>query len=461
MSAVTVGHKRKAAAARLRGSQALEESKPKTPARREDSRATLEALRKERSDAATKYRELSETHYAELAALRTIEARGGNAAAARQTEQAARTAKARQSKKIKALDEKIRANERKAVRAAKRSKHTASNPYKGGEHGFFRDLHAAGNGSAEARARLESRQSGTTQGDGFLPPDTYAAQWADVARTQAVVFNACPKIPLPAAGLTGYVPRWTTGSEAAVQTKTSGVNDDLAQADATPVVSDTLSADLVTVGATWAVDLQVLTRSRPAFDIAFGMDLTAAYFEALDAALVAGDGTNQTHVGLLHVAGAGTFDATAAASDQAIYRDLARAAADMYSARHALPTHLVVSPARALTLLSALSGTGGAPMASIAGTPVPGLGDDPTWPAGNILGCRLLVTDKLSDTEAILWRASDALIAVDDAVLYAYKQATSVADKLAVQLTAFGYSQAFLGRVPSSVMIISLPAIAW
>jgi hypothetical protein len=312
-----------------------------------------------------------------------------------------------------------------------------------------------------ARQLGEARASGLVQGAGFLVPNYYASAWADVPRTAAPVFSAIPKLPLPAFGFDAYVPAWTTGAEADVQTKTAGVNDDLPQADAIPVASEQVTAHLATVALDWDVNRQVLERARPGWDVAFGRDAAAAIYERLDDLLINADGTGQTPIGLLNVPSALAHDASGAADAQAQLRALAEAASEQYAVRHALPECLLASPARAMSWLSG-STTAGAPLLPQGALPTPGLGSNPEWPVAMILpGVRLIVSDKIADDTAVLWRASDAMVAVDDNPLqFVYEQQGSSA--LRVHLISYLLVQAFLHRVPSSIMIVgNLPAITW
>lgn len=360
-------------------------------------------------------------------------------------------------------------------RYSKRSngRKTATSPvYLATEGRFFADLvHARERGpSSDAALRLERhlratgqverRQSGMTQGAGFAAPDFYAEAWADVPRTAAPVFASMPKLPLPAFGLDAYVPAWTTGSEAAVQTKSSGVNNAVQVGDSTPVASSQVTAHLVTVAENWNVDRQPLERARPGWDISFGRDMAAAIYEKLDDALINGNG-GDSHIGLLNVSGAGSFNASGATDAQKQLRALAEAAASMYSTRHALPTHAVLSPARALSLFSGVT-SAGSPLVPQGALPSPGIGDNPEWPVGMLLpGVRAIVSDKIADDTIVLWRASDSLIAVDDnPLVFDAEQLGSSA--MSVHLIGWLYSQAFLHRIPASVMVVSsIPAVSW
>jgi hypothetical protein len=326
------------------------------------------------------------------------------------------------------------------------------------EHRFLRDLQAAWSNPAarerlerHQKVELERRDSGTVQGQGFLAPSFWSDVWADYPRVSAVVRSAIPEVPLPERGGIGYLPAFTEGSEAAILTYTSGKNDDAQVADSTPVTSDYVEAELVTTTAVWDVDRQVFERARPAGEASFGRDLLNAYDAALDDNLVNGDGSRGNHLGLLHVVGAGTADGSGGSTPQLQYQVLAGAAASMFDARHAMPTHLVLHPKRFLYLASGVT-TAGAPLASAGGFPANGVGADPTWSAGAILGMRCLVTDRIGEDTVVLWRASDSVFGGTEA-MFTFPQVQSSA--LAVRLNCYGLSQSFLHRLPSSVMLVS------
>ena len=330
-----------------------------------------------------------------------------------------------------------------------------------GEHRFLRDLQVAWS-DTPARERLElhralteSRDSGTVQTEGFRAPSFWSEAWADQPRPAAVVRSAMPVYPMPDRGGLGYLPAFTQGAETAILTYTSGVNDAAQVADSTPVTSDYVTAELVTVTAVWDIDRAVFERARPAGELSFGVDILNAYEAALNSNLVNGDGSTGNHIGLLNVPGSGSFDGSGASTAQAQLLALAKAAASMFDDRKALPTTLVVNPKRFLYLTSGLT-SAGAPLLSQGGVPANGIGPDPTWSSGVIGGMRCLVTDDVDEQYAVLWRPSDSVFGGAEA-LFQFPQIASSA--LAVRLQCYALSQSFIHRIPSSVTVVSgLPA---
>lgn len=433
--------------------------------------ATIAEL-KEARDAAKRLRDQADTDYI-LAAQRVVgvkptkdrpalrRVKPDSSPAAVKDRDDKKLALARATKKLRAAERAVDEATLAAMGAARPNGSTREAVYTpDSQFRFLVDLQSAWSNTAarerldrHQRIELEKRESGRVQGDGFLAPSFWSDSWADVPRPAAVLRSAIPTVPLPERGDLGYLPAFTTGAEAAVMTRTSGVNDDVQQADATPVVSDYVQAELVTIAADWDIDRQIFERARPAGEAAFGADLINAYEAALNANLVNGDGSTGNHVGLLHVTGAGTYDGSSASTAQAQLQAIAGAAAKMFVTqdRHALPTHLVLNPKRYLYLQAGVT-SAGAPLLQAGGPPVNGIGPDATWAAGTILGFRCLVTDDVAEGDAVLWRPSDSVGAFSE-VMFQFPQVQSSA--MVVRVQSYGVSQTFLHRIPSAVMVIS------
>ena len=433
--------------------------------------ATLEQLR-EAVAAADRLRQAADVDYIRAAQrIKGFEPANGGAALKRikpDTSPAAvkarddrKLALARATKKLRGAE---RALDESILRAARPNGTTRVEPVYTPDsgHRFLRDVTVAWSDPAarerlerHQRIELERRESGTVQGQGFLAPSFWSDRWADQPRAAAVVRSSIPAYPLPERGGIGYLPAFSEGAVVSLLGSTSGVNQAVADADAGGVSSGYVEAELVTLAANWDIDRAVFERARPAGEIAFGRDLINAYDAALDDNLVNGDGSTGNHVGLLNVVGGGSYDGSGAADAPAQLQALAAAAAAMFGARHALPTHLALNPKRYLFLTAGVT-TAGAPLLAQGGTPTVGLGTDPTWSAGTILGMRVLVTDRLGESGAVLWRPADAVFAGTE-VLFQMPQLQS--SHLAIRLQAYGVSQSFIHRIPSSVTLVTaLPA---
>jgi hypothetical protein len=334
---------------------------------------------------------------------------------------------------------------------------------------FLIDLVSASLANPDARERLnrnnrivrESRQSGDVQAAGFEAPVWMADYWSDFPRVAAVLESAVPHAPMPARGFLAHLPRVTAGLAVESQQTSSGVNQSVENTD---VTSDTADASLVTVAGAVDVDLVVLERSAPCGDVFLAADLNAAVDEEIDRQLAVGlgpqAGQHGEHIGLLNVVGATAITYTDASPSPAkVLAALAQGMNTFYAARKAYPTHVVMSPARAASLLSG-NASANAPLFDQGGF-VSGMGPDATYAVGSVLGMRVLATGSVPETLGVgsdedfiaLWRPSDSAMATTPARTYEARQILS--GTIAVRFTAYSQSYAWLHRRPESVAIVT------
>lgn len=422
--------------------------------------ATITELRKAVEDAQA----------SEAAARKTFESRKGNWKD-ETAEKAAlmRAAKARHAAERSLNEETLRAEGALAARGVTVTREEPTYRPDGGPR-FFHDLHAASLGGSEARERLErnnaevreTRATGDTAAAGFEAPVWMSELWSDFPRVANVLESAIPHSPMPSKGFTASIPMVTTGLGTASQAKDgSGVNED---ADNSDVASDTADSEVVTVAGNIDVGLQVFERSAPAGDVYLGQDLLASIDEEIDRQLAVGDPGSPVagpeHYGLLNVPGATAVDWTESSpTAQKFLAELAKAMSAYHDARKAYPTHVVLSPSRAAWALSGITDAA-APLFQNGGFYAGGMGADAAFPAGTLLGMRVLATGSVPvdlDTDhdfVALWRPSDAAFAASSYTFQA-RQVSGLNGKIQVRLTAYQESYAWLHRKPESVAIIT------
>jgi HK97 family phage major capsid protein len=114
---------------------------------------------------------------------------------------------------------------------AARAKGSSNEPLtyrQGGSFQFFRDLHQANKGDAEAQQRLQRHaaemrvelrdiSSTATAGGEFIPPLYLQNQWIELLRAGRPTADAVQSFPLPANTMSINLPRLATGAATAIQ----------------------------------------------------------------------------------------------------------------------------------------------------------------------------------------------------------------------------------------------------
>lgn len=300
---------------------------------------------------------------------------------------------------------------------------------------------------------VESRATGTTEGAGFIPPIWMADEWARLARPGRPVADRMREFPMPPDGLTAHIPKVSTGLTVAAQTKTSGVNDDVASADLT---STTVDADLVTVAGQTDVDRQVLERSLPGLDMVLFDDLLRAYDQELDRQVLNGLTASAEHLGLLNVSGLNSISASGS-SQSTFVTDVYAAISKVYSNRFVAPSAIYMHPRRATWLASAQQST--FPIFQQGGL-FHAFGPQDQGIAGQIAGLNVIIdanipTNLGSGTDedwAIVLYEDDMYLGEDPIRQATFEEVLSGKLQVRLQLYSFGFY--FPHRYPKAISVI-------
>jgi HK97 family phage major capsid protein len=153
----------------------------------------------------------------------------------------------------------------------------------------------------EASKRGESgyqfRDVGTGAFAGLTIPQYLIDMFAPLARAGSPALNSIArKLPLPASGMTVNISRITTGAAAAAQASEN------AAVQETDIDDTLLTVNVRTYAGQQDVSRQSLERSEMVDAVVF-QDLVADYYTKLDSAILNGDGTGGTHLGVRSTAG--------------------------------------------------------------------------------------------------------------------------------------------------------------
>lgn len=346
---------------------------------------------------------------------------------------------------------------------------------------FFRDLYNAQvNGDLTAKDRLarhmvetradglEERASDTSNATGLVVPQYLTDMAAPLVRAGRPMANICNRQALPADGMVVNVSRMTTGSSVTAQ-----ASQNAPVADASP--DDTLLAVNVNTYA-GKVDLsrQLVDRGT-GFDTLVAQDMGLAYATAMDAAIISGDGTGGTHLGVLNTSGIDdndTDDASPSAAET--YQAIVKSIGNVNAARFLPANIIVMHPRRWAYIYGGLDSSNRPlvePQAVLAQNPV-GIGEAAAYGqvVGNIAGVPV-VTDANIPTnlgagtdedriivarreDLILWEDGDGAPRQARVDMVAAAGNTYDDTTLTVRLVAYGYSAFTAGRYPTGVSVI-------
>lgn len=300
---------------------------------------------------------------------------------------------------------------------------------------------------------LEYRESGTTETQGFIPPIWMAEEWAKLARPGRAIADRMQSLPMPPDGLTAQIPKVSTGLTEAAQTKSSGVNQNVASAD---ITSTTVNASLVTIAGQTDVDRQVLERSLPGLDMVLFDDLLRAYDAELDRQLICGLTANAEHLGIMNVSGLSAI--TASGSTQGTFlTDVYKAISKVYSLRYYAPTAIYMHPRRA-TWLASYQATSFPTFAQ--GGLFHAVGTQDEGVAGTFAGLPVIIDANIptnlgsgtNEDWSVVAYEPDFRLAEDNIRQATYEDVLS--GKLAVRLQLFAYGFFFPHRYPTSISVI-------
>ena len=271
-------------------------------------------------------------------------------------------------------DEERRAN---AARAAYREvgvPQTATIGYEPGVYrkddlsvSFFRDLNNARRGDYEAMQRLhrnnqeaqvEKRALGSTGGVGgsgaeFSPPGWVVEDWIKYTRPGRVTANLFHREPMPSGVSSINLPKVTGGTTVATQ---STQNTALSQTD---LVTNSVTAPIVTIGGKQVVSQQLIDTSAIPFDRIILEDLAEDYSKKIGYAVVQGTGVSNTLNGCINVSSTNKLTWTQASPTAPLfYSQLAKLQSDINSSRFAPPDAVVMHPRRWGWLASYTDSTG-------------------------------------------------------------------------------------------------------
>jgi HK97 family phage major capsid protein len=239
---------------------------------------------------------------------------------------------------------------------------------------FFSDAYALTfqPGNFQARSRIErhmrevevereKRAVGTSAFAGMVVPQYLTDLYGAISRNGRPVANLMRGLPLPADGMSLFVPKATTGATVASQAteNTSVSNTDMALTNVNPSV--------VTISGQQDVSRQAIERGTMT-DMIVYQDLAAAYAAELDRQVINGSGAANQMLGILQTAGIYTATAFGAVPSMAnIASKVAGGIASIYGAGVIVaPARIIVMHPRRWGFLLAQSDTTGRPQVPAA-----------------------------------------------------------------------------------------------
>ena len=179
--------------------------------------------------------------------------------------------------------------------------------YQRGKNNIFNDMaqaRFAGNPKAAERLAQHSKEmevemrahpnQAAGEGGEFIPPLWLQDEWLSVARPGRAFADSLNPKPLPAGTNQINIPRLASGASVAVQTDGGAVSS-------TDVTTGSVSGQLQTIAGQEDVSYQLHELSQPAIETVIMEDITGAYDQALDAAVL--NGTVANAKGVLQLSG--------------------------------------------------------------------------------------------------------------------------------------------------------------
>lgn len=335
------------------------------------------------------------------------------------------------------------------------------------EHSFFQDAYAAqflGDAGAAARLarhqdemRVEFRDSGSTNFAGLVVPQYLTGLAAPYLRAGRNTCDVARQLPLPDSGLTVNISRITTGSSVTAQNGDNG-----AVTEASP--DDTLlTVNVRTYAGMVDVSRQALERGT-GVEALLAADLVSAYNTAVNSAVINGDGTSGTHLGILNTSGIGDIDVDdASPTGYETFQKIVKAIGTVTAARYKSPDIIIMHPRRWAYISGSLDSSN-RPLSGVeasTATNVVALGNPGAYgvAAGTIAGVPVVVDAGIptdlgagsNEDNVIVACREDLLLweAAGQPLMVRYDQVGS--GTLTVRMVVFGYSAFSAGRYPGGI----------
>jgi|GEM_PF-397846 len=215
----------------------------------------------------------------------------------------------------------------------------------------------------EVRVEREARAIGTGSVGGLVIPQYLTELLVLPTRKGRVYANQVTNLELPDTGMVLQIPRWQSGTTVTSQ---NGENTNVSNTD---IVGDTdLLVNVRTIAGEQDVARQLLERGAPGVDQIIYADLVEAYHAQLGFQVINGDGTANTHLGVMNTAGIPKSTAFGAALTAALfYKKIAGAIASVASGVRAaneppLEANLITMHPRRWGWLTSLTDSDGRPL---------------------------------------------------------------------------------------------------
>ncbi len=379
---------------------------------------------------------------------------------AEEEQRSRRTAAAQQ--RAKSIEAQMRVNEARTY-------------VRGGRNSYLKDLALAQTqGDFEARERLnrhaeevrvepeyqEFRDLNRADGSGghFVPPAFLMGQWIELARAGRPTANLFNTLPLPPGTDSINIPRVLTGTATAIQ---PADNDPVQEVDLTDA---SLSIPVRTIAGQQDIAIQLLDQSPVNFDEIVFRDLLADYALKTNLQVLNGTGTAGQVTGLRNQAGATAVTLTGT-SVGALYGAVANATQQVYAARFASPSAIVMHPRRWAWLVAQVDASNRPLVVPVAQGPSNALATFGGVVQQQVVGTMQglpVVTDPSIPTNLGTGANEDMVLVLraDDVVLYESGIRTRVLQEtlsgtLTVRLQVYGYLAFSAGRYASSLARIT------
>lgn len=317
--------------------------------------------------------------------------------------------------------------------------------------------------AAEARADgVERRDVATSAFAGLVVPQYLTDLVAPLARAMAPTLGLCQRHPLPPSGMTVNVSRITTGTGVAAQASENGAVQE------TDIDDTLLTVNVRTYAGQQDVSRQAIERGTNVDEIVV-RDLAAAYFTAVDSAILNADGTSGTHLGIRNTGSIVSVtytdvDPTAAELWPKLFDLIQQVQSGVYVGL----SHFIMAPRRWAWLASQV-GTS-FPFLTQTATPAQTGGVIDTNAYGGVVG-RIAGVPVILDANipTNLSTNQDVIVGVTADELHYWGEATEPmflradqvgAGSLSVKLVAYGYGAFTAGRYPGAHGVISGTGLA-
>lgn len=206
--------------------------------------------------------------------------------------------------------------------------------------------------AVDVRTNEEYRALSTTDGNGgyFVPPAWLVNEYLALARAGRAYADLAHKQPLPSGTNVMNIPKVTSGTAVDFQ---AAENTAIEEQD---LDDDFITVPVRTIAGGQDVSLQLLEQSPVNFDEVVFQDLLAAHAAKLDAAVLAGTGTNGAIRGVHNTPGIGTVAVSTGVTVAKFYAAIADAIQKVHTGRFLAPTHIAMHPRRWAWLTAALDG---------------------------------------------------------------------------------------------------------